>query len=79
MPELYESKLGKVRIGKKGMISYDRTDTIQIEVDVVAVDHQCRFGHHEYKVEPIGEGVRTNGWYRNLKWYRPDEAIDHEN
>lgn len=76
MTELYDSKLGKIRIGKKAVISYDRAETIQIEVDVIAVDHRFSFGHHEYKVKPIGEGVRTKGWFRNLKWYRPDEVIE---
>ena len=51
--------------------SYELGDVVElnregITVNVVVEDIRNSFGHHEYKVIPLGESVKINRWVRKF-------------
>jgi len=53
------------------MKDYEIGDIVKVKRDkiqtkAVITDKRVSFGHNEWKVDPVGEGVEINGWVRKF-------------
>lgn len=52
-------------------MDYDKGENVELKrdniaVNAVVVDKRVSFGHTEYKLKPLSEGVEINGWVRKF-------------